>query len=161
MNYPQRKSPRVAGYNYANSGTYFITQCTHQREHFWGNIEAGVMYLNAAGHMITHYWHQLLKRYPTLELDVFVVMPNHFHAIVILTVEDAVSVPTIMQWWKSITTKRYAHGVREHNWMPFAGHVWQRSYHDHIIRNEQSFYTICAYVENNPARWAEDIFYGG
>lgn len=61
--------------------------------------------------------------------------------------------------FKSITTVEYIRGIKNSGWNPFNGKLWQRNYHDHIIRNEQSYQTIASYIVNNPAKWNEDRFY--
>lgn len=79
---PQRKSPRLQGYDYSQSGAYFITICTHQRQQLFGKICEDEMILNNAGKIACEHWQAIPEHYPDIELDVFVVMPNHMHGIV-------------------------------------------------------------------------------
>lgn len=65
----------------------------------------------------------------------------------------------IVQWFKTMTTNEYIRGVKTLGWEPFNGKLWQRNYHEHIIRNEQSYHTISGYILNNPAKWVDDKFY--
>ena len=65
----------------------------------------------------------------------------------------------VVQWFKTMTTNEYIRGVKTLGWQPFNGKLWQRNYHEHIIRNEQSYQTISEYIINNPAKWAVDKFY--
>lgn len=64
-----------------------------------------------------------------------------------------------MKWFKSISTNRYIHGVRDHGWPRFDGHLWQRNYYDHIVRNDADLDRIRQYIENNPATWDADQLY--
>lgn len=163
--YPQRKSPRLKDYDYSLVGAYFLTLCTQNRHHLFGEIVDDGMVLNAAGHMIWTCWQSLPQHITGLDLDHFVVMPNHVHGIVVLKTSETlsdqapVSIPLVMQTFKSFTTHQYIQGVRNEGWPPFDKHVWQRSYHDHIIRNEMSLNKLREYIEHNPARWAADYYY--
>lgn len=65
----------------------------------------------------------------------------------------------IIQWFKTMTTNEYIRGVKTLDWAPFNGKLWQRNYYEHIIRNEQSYQRIAAYIVNNPAKWADDKFH--
>jgi REP element-mobilizing transposase RayT len=88
-------------------------------------------------------------------------MPNHFPGILILYSNSPdTTVSRMMQWFKTMTTNAYIRGVKNNGWRPFEGHLWQRSFHDHIIRHEKSLNILREYIVYNPARWAEDKFYG-
>jgi putative transposase len=165
---PPRKSPRLQGYDYAQNGAYFITLCTQNRLCLFGEIEADEMHPNDAGNMILHWCNELKTKFPEIELDSYVLMPNHLHATVVLF-DDAdtkgahVGAPlqnhpldSIMQWFKTMTTNAYIRGVKERGWESFPGKLWQRSFHDHIIRHEDDLNTHRQYILSNPARWAED-----
>ncbi len=80
-----RRSIRLKGYDYSQPGAYFVTICTQNRECLFGEIRDGEMFLNDAGMMIEKWWLELNKKYPTVETDEYVVMPNHFHGIVVIT----------------------------------------------------------------------------
>jgi REP element-mobilizing transposase RayT len=62
----------------------------------------------------------------------------------------------ILQWFKTMTTNEYIHGVKQHHWPPFNGKLWQRNYYEHIIRDELSFEAISSYIIQNPANWKPD-----
>jgi putative transposase len=81
----KRRSIRLKGHDYSAAGTYFITLCTHQRDCLFGEIADGVMQLNTLGEIVQTHWMRLPKHHPNLQLDAFVVMPNHFHGILVLT----------------------------------------------------------------------------
>jgi REP-associated tyrosine transposase len=115
---------------------------------------------NAAGEMSGLWWKRVAERFPTIENDLFVVMPNHFHGILVIRDEDSeLSIIDAIQWFKSITTRKYGDGVKEQNWTRYNGHLWQRSFHDHIIRDEISLNKLREYILYNPALWEKDKFY--
>lgn len=157
--YPQRKSPRMHGYDYAREGVYFVTICQQNRAYLFGNIADEELHLNAAGAMIRWWWEHLPEKFTGLELDHFVVMPNHFHCLVLLDGAQT-RVPDVIGWFKAMTTNAYIRGVNEQGWPLFEKRLWQRSFHDHIIRDERGLDMIRNYVMINPTRWREDTFYG-
>jgi len=168
-----RRSIRLKGYNYSQAGTYFVTICTHNRECIFGTILDDKMRLNDVGQMVQASWEQLPQRFP-IELDAYVVMPNHFHAIVIIVGAPLVGAPDragtrragtrpaptmlgdIIGAFKSITTNECIRGVREFNWPHFDKRLWQRNYYEHVIRNEEALNRIREYILNNPLRWMLD-----
>jgi uncharacterized protein (TIGR00252 family) len=176
-----RKSPRLSDYDYALEGAYFVTVCVQGRLYLFGEIVDGNMRLNPAGQMIVKWWRELERKFPSMKIDeYFVVMPNHFHGIVWVPEEEPCSKPNpvtspansllplpkgghtgpplqrIVQWFKTMTTNNYIHGVKEHGWQPFKGILWQRSFYDHVIRDEASLNRIREYISTNPLRWDLD-----
>jgi len=154
-----RKSLRLKNYDYSRSGYYFITICTHNRLGCWGTIENGIMTLNDSGVMISEVWLEMPNRFEDLYLHEFVVMPNHFHAIVEIGALGQFPLGRLVGAFKSITTNRYIVGVREFGWSPFEKVLWQRNYYEHIIRDETSYDKLSEYIRNNPSKWTEDRFY--
>ncbi len=159
-----RKSPRLTGYDYSQDGAYFLTICTQHCVSLFGKIEGDILQLNPAGEMIIEWWIQLPIKYPSIQTDVFVVMPNHFHGILVVENHSSIqqhahSISTAMRWFKTMTTNTYIRGVRDMEWPSFEKSLWQRSFYDHIIRDEKALNAIREYVENNPVRWMEDRFY--
>ncbi len=166
-----RRSIRLQGYDYSQVGAYFITVCTRNRECLFGEILDGNMRLNDAGRIVADEWLKTAEIRDKIELDEWVVMPDHFHGIVVITdgrgtarraptnerfgkpVED--SIPTIVRSYKSAVTKR----TNELHQTP-AAKLWQRNYWEHIIRNEQELHRIREYIHNNPAQWEMDKLYG-
>lgn len=181
-NYPCRRSIRLKGFNYAQEGLYFITLCCQNRECLFGEISNdGEILLNDAGKMIKDQWLALPKRYENIRLHEYIVMPNHFHAILeilddsVSEVESAqekkmsdleelpqelprqeIKLGDILSAFKSITTVEYIRGVKTNNWQTFDGKLWQRNYWEHIIRNEKAYDNISDYIINNPQKWVED-----
>jgi REP element-mobilizing transposase RayT len=152
-NLPQRKSPRLPDYDYSLNGAYFVTICTHQRLHLFGDVHDGEMHSNAVGDIAQERWSALPEHHQHITLDLFVVMPNHVHGILFLDGES-VSLSTVIGAFKSGVSRRVRQLPRQS-----ALQVWQGRYHDHIIRNEQSLQAIREYVLYNPARWQQDKFY--
>jgi REP element-mobilizing transposase RayT len=92
---PRRRSIRLRGYDYANDGCYFVTICTYQRECLLGEVVTGKMVPSPAGEAVRSVWAGLPERFPHVVLDEFVVMPNHFHAILFLTEPPVVGAPLV------------------------------------------------------------------
>lgn len=149
-----RRSIRLQGYDYAQAGAYFITICIQNGETLLGEIVEGSMVLNAVGEMVVSFWLDIALKFPTIELDAFVCMPNHIHFIIVLT--GGVRLSDIIQWYKSITTAKYRHEAQEQNWPSFNKRFWQRNYYEHIIRNERALQAIRTYILNNPINWNKD-----
>ena len=78
------ESARLQGWDYRNEGAYFITICTHQRQHFFGEVKHGKMVLTAVGAMVQGFWFEIPKHFAHVQLGEFIVMPNHVHGILIL-----------------------------------------------------------------------------
>jgi len=168
-----RRSIRLPGYNYAQAGWYLVTICTHHRTCLFGRVIDDQMHLNPPGRMVQAAWTELPHRYPYIQTDALIVMPNHTHAIIVLTPPKLVgadprvrppsanskrppSLPEIVQRFKTLTTKRYTEGVERAAWPPFTKRLWQRNYHEHIIRTERSLHRLRQYIANNPAQWPHD-----
>jgi REP element-mobilizing transposase RayT len=129
--YHHRRSIRLPGYEYTQPGVYFVTLCTHERACCFGAVVDGMMQRNNLGSVVKSVWHALPRRFASVRLDAFVVMPNHLHGLV---------VP------RKINRLRCAPGAP----------VWQRNYYEHIVRHEREWHAIRRYIAENPARWAED-----
>jgi putative transposase len=172
-----RRSIRLQGYDYSQTGAYFITICTQNRECLFGEITDGEMKMNDAGWMIQTIWDEMPIHYRGVETDEFVVMPNHIHGIVVIVgagpracPDDGhprreghpqggaptLSLPEVVHRFKTMTTKRYTDRVRKSGWAPFPGKLWQRNYWEHIVRNEIELNRIRQYIQYNPVQWELD-----
>ena len=174
-----RRSIRRPDYDYSADGGYFVTICAHNRSCLFGAVVNGRVMLSDAGRMIGSVWQDLPNHCPGIELDEFIVMPNHVHGVIHLRDPDGNarvtrSEPTrcgrdaspngtgdgtlgrIVQRFKSTTTTLYVDGVKRHGWPRFSGHVWQRDYFDHAIRSDPSLDRIRDYIRTNPQRWGDD-----
>lgn len=196
-----RRTIRVAGFDYRDNGSYFVTVCTHDRDCLFGDIRNGVAELNEIGRVVADCLEQIPSHYPGIAIHASVVMPNHVHAL--LHIGDAPSngggrgvipnhahtslpigdVPpgdgrgtacraptattvdgsprsfgkpqsrslsTVIGAFKSACTKR----IRES--CGFHGSVWQRNFHEHIVRDSDEYERIERYIRNNPAKWPRD-----
>lgn len=149
MEYSHRKSPRITNYNYSTCNYYFITICTHEKNCIFG--QAGK--LNLLGQIALEDILLIEKNYPSVRVDKFVVMPNHVHMILALENEsNNPDVCLLVALYKAGVSKRIRKLYPEIK-------IWQRSFHDHIIRNQVSYEKIWSYIENNPQRWKEDCFW--
>jgi putative transposase len=164
----ERKSIRLKEFNYSQPGEYFVTICTNNHECMFGTIVNDKMDLNDKGRIIDGCWKGIPEHFLNVELDEYVVMPNHIHGILILN--DSVgtrhavsllqerfgkpvpgSLSTIVRSFKSAVTKQI-------NEMHLTGNApfWQARYYDRIIRNEKELNNIRDYIANNIVTWASD-----
>ena len=170
-NIHNRRSMRLKGYDYSIPGAYLVTVVTQRRAELFGNVVNSKMQLNAAGEMVQRIWMEMPIRFPSIAMDTFVAMPNHIHGIIIMGGADAESrattrvAPTqdgrirlgdVVGAFKSLTTLEYTRGVRDMNWAPFHGRLWQRNYYEHILRNDASLQKYRRYIVDNPIQWPID-----
>jgi putative transposase len=116
------------------------------------------MLLSDPGNLVSEQWLELPARFPSIILDKFVVMPNHFHGI-IWTTDSLLSKPSLAEIvgsFKSIVTHKYIDGVNNKNWEPFNKRLWQRNYYERIVRNDRELQHIQQYIDNNPVNWQTD-----
>ena len=174
---PQRKSIRLKGYDYSQSGLYFTTICTQNRGNILGEIDNGEMVLNEFGQIAYDEWSVLPKRFCIMEPDVFVIMPNHIHGIIkivgaslagprnvgaCLNRAPARGAPTIsigelIGAYKSLVSNRCLDIYKSKNIK--MGRLWQRNYYEHVIRKEKEYDEIAKYILNNPMNWSKDKYY--
>lgn len=154
----RRKQIRLPEYDYSQNGAYFITICTYERKNLFGNVGAN----SISARMIVEEFEKTMAEYPNVFSPKYVVMPNHFHAIIQIDRTDMESTPTIMQLMQSFkrrTTIEYIRLVKSSFAEPFHKHIWQRSFYDHVIRNDRDFQEIWRYIDENPLKWKLDRFY--
>ena len=149
---PIRKSPRIPGYDYAKENYYFVTICAHEKRCIFGSAER----LSAFGSIAAEELSRIPERFPGVKIDKSAVMPNHIHAIIVIGCENRkIPLPSL-----NVVVGQYKSGVtrRIHELDPDAT-VWQRSYHDHVIRDRAGYEKIWQYIDTNPQRWSEDCFF--
>ena len=154
----RRKSPRCDFHNYSG-GDYFVTICTRDKEHFFGKIENGKMIFSEIGQVTYDRLATLSQHYEYLEVPVFVVMPNHIHAILCINGEDYNSVIPSQRTALSVIVGGYKQSVTSYARRNNIEFAWQNRYHDHIIRGTNDGNLIAEYIENNIIRWESDCFY--
>ena len=181
-----RRSIRLQGYDYSRAGMYFITLCCDNRRCLFGRVENGQMLLNEAGRVADACWLEIPTHFPNAVLHAHVIMPNHVHGIVELSSRPNGAVgpvgaenflplraqPQRNEFQKMIPksigsiVKGYKIGVTK--WFrnrdsdsvnDSSVKVWQRSYYEHIIRDERAYQAISTYIRNNPLKWGRDKFH--
>jgi putative transposase len=153
-----RRSLRLRGYDYAKGGAYFVTICTQDRACLFGEVSAGSIRLNQSGRQIAMLWESLASRFSGVEIDLFVVMPNHQHGILVLPDVEAMAtrLGDVAGAFKSMTTVDYIRGVKAKGWPKFRWKLWQRNYYEHVVRDETELNRIRQYIDDNPAQWEFD-----
>ena len=159
MELPKRKPTRLKNYDYSSNGAYFITLCTHNKQKILGNIvgdgahDVPKIILSNQGKIVEKYILST-NNISKLVVDKYVIMPNHIHLILI--VQNGTSKapsPTNNLISHSISTlKRFVTKDVGYN-------IFQRSFHDHIIRDENDYLKILNYIDTNPQKWRDDCFY--
>ncbi len=164
MKLPKRKPTRLKNYDYSREGAYFITICSHNRKMLFSNIVGAIHELpenklNSNGTIIDYYINNLENRFGII-VDKYVIMPNHIHMIIVID-ERSIRESTLQK--RSIVSKAMGYlkmnASRDIHKNGYDGKIWQRSFHDHIIREERDYLKIWSYIEANPIKWREDCFY--
>ena len=166
-----RRSIRLKRYDYSLEGLYFITLCVQDRIPLFGEIENRKMKLNAFGEIARQEWLNTTNVRDNVALHEFIIMPDHFHAILEITFKKGTNekqigefksptqtIGSIIRGYKIATTKkikdRWADCTVE---LQFdCTKIWQRNYYEHIIRAESDYDRITQYIKNNPANWKKD-----
>ena len=174
MPLPKRKHPRLRNWDYNSGGAYFITICTHDKAPLFGQIQppvvgaihespASLCRLSPWGNVVEQVLYTLPRRFPDIRLEKYVIMPNHLHLLLCLDPQVRAlreaplqnkrsRVSNVIGYLKMNVSKeiRNAHPGQA---------VWQRSFHDHIIRSEADYLRIWQYIDTNPIKWTDDCFY--
>ncbi len=155
---PERKNLRATFHNYSG-GDYFITICTKDRKHYLGKIKDGKMLLSKIGLFATKALTELPTHYRYSQVPLFVVMPNHIHAIICIA--PSIVQPDLMPAQRPALSvivggfKQSVTAFARRNNIEFA---WQSRFHDHIIRDIVDGNNISDYIQNNVAKWDSDCF---
>lgn len=178
-------SARLSHWDYGENAAYFVTICTAGKTCYFGHVAEGTMYLSALGRLAEKHWREIPEHFPFAILDGFIVMPNHLHGIININKgrdaidrvsntstnpKDAINpvsttggitgkrnpmlhenLSRIVRWYKGRST----YGIRKIH----ADFAWQSRFHEHIIRNEQTYSKIADYIQTNPLKWQEDKYY--
>ena len=182
-NLPRRRAMRLRNYDYSQPGSYFVTICVQHRKCIFGTIIDGKMRLNEIGRIVVECWNHIPQHVPSVELDEYVVMPNHMHGIITWarsphTPENTsdrrgeVTSPSLDSWESTTSCRgevtspslskivayfKYQSTKRinqHHNIFPLR--IWQRNYYDHVIRDDIDLQRLRQYVQNNAMKWALD-----
>ncbi len=178
----KRKSIRLKDYNYSKEGMYFITICTHNREHLFGEIIDGKMILNNVGEIVKR---ELLKTNEirrNVKIDNWVIMPNHIHFLIEILEGFPSGKPLQNNYLKNVGVLPLANPEKNQNKLKANTigsivnqikskvtkevrketeiySVWQRNYYENIIKNEEIYIKVSEYIENNPLKWEEDKYF--
>lgn len=165
MDLAKRKNMRLQNYDYSQNGAYFITVCAKDRREMLWKPDVGAnsvrpqnsfnnrYALSEYGLIVNKSIIDIPKHYQSALIDKYVIMPNHIHLIIVLQYDEngrtmfAPTISRIIKHLKENITKQI--GIS----------LWQKSFYDHIIRNEQEYQTIWQYIDENPLKWQEDEYY--
>lgn len=159
-----RKTIRLIEYDYSNEGMYFITICTKDRKCLLSEIEecrcddlssrcrgehcsSFLPKLTAKGKVVEKYIKKIEEIYKNVELDEYVIMPNHIHMILVINRKQNNTISNIIQQLKGKITKEIRYSI------------WQKLFYEHIIRNEKEYLQTKEYIINNPINWTKDEYY--
>ena len=169
-NLPKRKPNRLPFHDYSTPGAYFITICTHSRQKILSRITKNDEYectdpvgatigrphtviLSEYGKIVDQAINLIHHIYPTVTVDHYVIMPNHIHLLLQLYGGES-GRPMVAP-----TTDRIVRQMKGYISKKIGKPIWQKLYHDHVIRNQADYDHIWNYIETNPARWEYDCFY--
>jgi len=192
-------SSRLQNWDYRKNAAYFVTICTKNRECYFGDVVCGKMHLSNIGETAHAFWLEIPRHFSSVKLNDYIVMPNHFHGVVVIDTPDceiemddsgvdalpvgvfpvedtlpvetlhATSLPAVKNdrmaaispkpGSLSAIVRSYKSAVTRHARRIDPDFSWQSRFHDHIIRNDESYQTIVEYIKNNPLKWGEDKYY--
>jgi REP element-mobilizing transposase RayT len=152
-------------FDYAQVGAYFVTICTHRRRRLFGEVVNGEVVLSELGQLVRNLWDRIPRHQSNVDVDEFVVMPDHFHGVLIIDLQSRGtiyrapteerfggpipgSIPTIIRTYKAAVTRMWRKSIEDP-----ALRVWQRGYYEHVIRSEDELNGIRRYIQTNPIRW--------
>ncbi len=157
MDFPKRKPTRLKNYDYSQNGYYFVTICTHNKQKILCDIVGEGLcalpsiQLTPIGETVDKSIKYIDQNHQNVFVDKFVIMPNHVHLIIKIGTgghgDPPLQMYDIIGNFKSFTTHEYKNTL------------WQRSFHDHIIRGENDYLKIWNYIDTNPSKWKDDCFY--
>jgi len=149
----ERKRLRLENFDYGANGYYFITICTKDKKKLFSKRVGNGLDRSGAGMIAEEHLLAIPTHFPQVRIDHYVIMPNHIHAIIVIetaNVGRSRPSPTL-----SMVVGLYKSGVSRAVGYP----IWQKSFHDHVIRNETDYQMIWQYIENNPLQWELDELY--
>jgi len=174
MQYKENKQYRLRDFDYSGDGEYFVTICVDNRKHHLGEIKNGEMILSGSGKIVDRIWNEIPDKFGNIKLDVYQIMPDHFHGILVIKESKShkhltnqmptefksgirnnpmelksVTLGRIIRWFKG----RVKFDAKKIN----PNFRWQSRFYDRIIRDEKEFYFISEYIINNPINWGEGV----
>ena len=156
-----RKKLRLENYDYSQEWYYFVTMCTRGRLHHFWEIKNDVIVLNKYGKIAQTCWQEIIEHYDNVRLDEYVIMPNHIHGIIIVgneyfrsnneDVDKRSNISNIIKWFKIWVTKEIRKTYNDYEF------VWQKSFYDVIIQNDEQLWKSREYIFLNPEKWENDV----
>ena len=159
MEFPKRKQNRLTEFDYSIPNAYFITICADKRKNlFWTDADTIVnrpknVPLSSLGAVVRQSIEDIPKYYPAISVDHYVIMPNHVHLLLQIHTDSsgrsmiAPTISTVVRLMKGVVSKQ------------FGFPIWQKGFHDHVIRNDMDYQEIWNYIDGNPGKWTEDRLY--
>ena len=159
MSLPSRKPHRLPDFSYNTPGAYFITFCVKDRSPvLWTDAGACIARplpppLSVWGKIVDKAIRDIPSHYPSISVDHYVVMPNHVHLLLQVNTDQdgqplpAPTISVVVQQLKGVVTKQIGYSI------------WQKLFHDHVIRGQRDYLKIWEYIDGNPSKWEEDCFY--
>jgi REP element-mobilizing transposase RayT len=146
----QRKNLRLHNFDYSSYGMYFITICAKNAERIFSEVNNNSVILSQIGKLIEETMLNIPKFYKNVNLDCYVIMPNHIHIILGINFNPEakkVSISNIINQFKGYVTKQIGYSL------------WHTHFHEYIIRDHNEYVKIADYIKNNPAKWREDRYF--
>ena len=154
MELPKRKPIRLKNYDYSQNGMYFVMICTYNRECIFGKIVGNGLDRSEYGEIAENDLLNMQQHFPNIKIDKYVIIPNHIHAIILIDNDYKTersrpfpTLSTVIELYKSGVSRKIGFGI------------CQKSFHDHIIRNEKEYLEIREYIDINPLKWADDCYH--
>lgn len=146
-NLPVRKRIRLQGYDYSEGNMYFITICVKDRLEMLGEIIEDNIKLTKEGNIVKQNINKIEQIYKNTIIDEYVIMPNHIHILLLINYKSSVTISKIIKHFKTNITREIEYSI------------WQKSFYEHIIRNEKEYLKIKEYIKNNVINWRKDKYF--
>ncbi len=161
----RQKTLRLAEWDYSSPGYYFVTICTKDKNCYFGKINNGIIQYSSIGGKAAYFWNQIPQHFSHVELDKWIIMPNHIHGIIVLKEKNSIkeefnkfskpisgSLSIVINHFKASVTRWCKQNAKHY-------FSWQKGFYEHIIRSEKSLTSIREYILNNPIKWDLDEYY--
>lgn len=166
MNLPNRRLHRLKSYDYSQNGYYFITICTKNRRKILSDISrTNDIVPTEIGQSVIDTWTKINHIDENIRTDCFCLMPNHIHGIIIIRNQSVNvceevrdkrrSLQDIVSGFKSTATRKFNEYVTEND----KNNLWQLSFYDEVIRNQDMLFNVRSYINENPKTWDSDEYY--
>lgn len=146
-NLPTRKIIRLNGYDYSTENMYFVTLCVKNRIELFGKIKNNNMKLSNEGDIVKKNIYIIKQIYRNITIDEYVIMPNHIHLLILINYTNGITISKVIKHFKTIISKELKYSI------------WQKSFYEHIVRNEKEYLKIKEYIMNNILNWEKDKYY--